>query len=562
MTSTPTARQASVLGAPMSGADLVAVDGFSDASIVVVRDPRTAVGALMAGWESGSFAADPQPAGWWGDRWSFTLIDSWRELVGEPLAVVCARQWLTLQVAAIRDAGPAAIYACFEELIGDPRKAEARLTGALGTGVRVLVENSGDPWARPHDIGEVLAGLEQSKCLWDEYLSLIDDLDPGAWGAGYRGEMPPPRKAPVAVSRPSEGTRFHSGFTPGVPELLARAGMSLLVTTYKAGQAIVARTSDGTTLDTHFTAVDRAMGTAVAGNRLAIGSADAVTVYCRHDGAMVAADPVPDAAWVPKAVIFTGDIAVHDMGWDAAGDLWLVNTRFSCLSVLDPYASFDCRWRPEWITGLAGEDRCHLNGMAMRDGHPAYVTALATTNTLGGWREHRGTGGVIVDITGPITAGSITGGEVVATGLSMPHSPRWHDGRLWFCESGTGALAVLEDDGTVTEVTRLPGFTRGLTFIGPYAIVGLSQVRESVFTGLPVTTSTGERNCGAWLVDTRTGATVGFLRFTGAVTEIFDVHAIPDRWPHLADPGELTKSCYALDPATLQHLAPHGGNHQ
>lgn len=535
-----------VWGAPMSGADLVEfLDGpGGTAAVLVVRDPRTAVGALMAAWESGRFAVDPQPEGWWGDRWSFSLVDGWQHLVGQPTSVVCARQWLTLQVAAMRDCPPGAVVASFEELVADPRAAEARLAAALGAGVRVRVEEPGDPWKRPHDLGEVRAGLDASAGLLEEYLALVDGLGV----QGYRDPLPAERKAPAAVTRPSEGTRFHSQFTSSVPELLAASGSSLLITTYKSGHAIVARTDDGQRLDTYVTAVDRPMGVAIAGNRVAIGAADSVVVYARHDaGASLALDPVPDAVLVPKAIVFTGDVAIHDMAWDQDGTLWFVNTRFSCLSTLQPYASFDCAWKPAWISHLAAEDRCHLNGLAMVDGRPRFVTALSMTDTAAGWREHRGTGGVIVDVTT---------NEVVASGLCMPHSPRWHDGRLWFLQSGTGSLCTLEPGGRATEVTRLPGFTRGLAFIGPYALVALSQVRESVFADLPVTATAQERNCGTWVVDTRTGATAGFLRFTGAVTEIFDVQPIPARWPHIADPGDLTRTSYALDPHAIAQLAP------
>ena len=291
------------------------------------------------------------------------------------------------------------------------------------------------------------------------------------------------------------------------------------------------------------------MGIAVAGNRCAVGAADSVVVYSAYDmGSSLGVEPVPDAVWVPKAVVFTGDVAIHDMAWDLDGVLWFVNTKFSCLSTLQPYSSFDAAWVPPWISNLAAEDRCHLNGLAMVDGRPRFVSALATTDAAGEWRKYRGTGGVIADVTT---------GEVISAGLSMPHSPRWHDGRLWFLQSGIGSLNHLDPaNGQVVEVCRLPGFTRGLAFVGRYALVGLSQVRESVFDGLPVTATAAERNCGVWIVDTRTGTTVGFLRFTGAVTEIFDVHVLAARWPHIADTGELTRSCYTLDPATLERLRP------
>ena len=141
----------------------------------------------------------------------------------------------------------------------------------------------------------------------------------------------------------------------------------------------------------------------------------------------------------------------------------------------------------------------------------------------------------------------------------MPHSPRWRDGSLWFLQSGTGALNRLDAAGQVQEVTRLPGFTRGLAFLGPYALVGLSQVRESVFTDLPVTRTARERNCGVWLVDTRTGHVAGLLKFSGSVTEIFDVNILSARWPHIAEPGDLTQTAFSLDPQTIALLSQSNG---
>lgn len=547
-----------IWGAPMSGADLFEIPADDPrqspdrpAALLVMRDPRTAVGALMAAWESRTFALDPQPEGWWGEPWSFELVDGWEGLLGRPLSVVCARQWLLLQCAAIRAAQQAAddpgtlAVTSYEELVEDPTAARERLVDALGSDVRVRLSSPGDPWRRPHDLGEVNAGLAASEPLLREYLSLASELG----YPGYADALPAERRIPGAVTTPGKGTRFESDFTVSVPQLLASIQSSLLITTYKAGQVVIARTGDGTGLDTHFTAMDRPMGIALAGNRCAVGAADSVVVYSRYEvGASLELEPVPDAVWVPKAVIFTGDVSIHDMAWDLDGVLWFVNTKFSCLSTLQPYSSFDAAWVPPWISQLAAEDRCHLNGLAMVDGRPGFVSALATTDAAGQWRQHRGTGGVIADVAT---------GEVVAAGLSMPHSPRWHDGLLWFVQSGIGSLNHLDPaSGLVVEVCRLPGFPRGLAFVGPYALVGLSQVRESVFEGLPVTTTATARNCGVWIVDTRSGTTVGFLRFTGAVTEIFDVQLLPARWPHIADAGDLTRSCYALEPDTLERLQP------
>ena len=183
------------------------------------------------------------------------------------------------------------------------------------------------------------------------------------------------------------------------------------------------------------------------------------------------------------------------------------------------------------------------------------MTALGTTDTEGGWRENKASGGVLMHVPS---------GEIVVEGLCMPHSPRWHDNRLWMLESGKGALGYVDlERGVFEEVTRLPGFTRGLSFVGPFAFVGLSQVRENVFDGIPLRAEGVERSCGVWAVDLRTGATAAFLRFEGIVQELFEVLPLPGvRYPEIVEPGaELLESAFVLsDEAMADVVSPKGIN--
>ena len=168
----------------------------------------------------------------------------------------------------------------------------------------------------------------------------------------------------------------------------------------------------------------------------------------------------------------------------------------------------------------------------MRDGRPRYVTALGQTDGRDGWRVNKRDGGCLIDVDS---------GEIIADRLSMPHSPRWHDGRLWLLESGSGRISVVDlPTGTRTVVATLPGFTRGLDFAGPYAFIGLSQVRETAtFGGLPITEEGKERNCGVWVVDVRTGQTVAFLKFKADVQEIFAVQVLRGvRYPEIVTDDE------------------------
>jgi uncharacterized protein (TIGR03032 family) len=184
----------------------------------------------------------------------------------------------------------------------------------------------------------------------------------------------------------------------------------------------------------------------------------------------------------------------------------------------------------------------------MVDGRPRYVTALGETDSPAGWRDNKARGGVLMDVAS---------GEVLTRGLSMPHSPRWHAGRLWVCESGTGTLGFIEpDSGRYQPIAEVPGFTRGLDFAGGLAFVGLSQVRESaVFSGIPITErlAENERTCGVCVVELATGRVVALLRFETAVQEVFAVAVLPGRrWPELInDDDARLENSFVLPDAAL-----------
>lgn len=352
---------------------------------------------------------------------------------------------------------------------------------------------------------------------------------------------------------------MRSVHTHSFAQLLEGLGCSVLVTTYQAGKLVILREQGGL-VNTHFQVYERPMGLAAERGRLAVGTASRVEEYRNMSdvAARIAPAGVHDAAFLPRLSHVTGNIDIHELAL-AGDELWLVNTRFSCLCTLDGQHSFVPRWRPPFISGYAPEDRCHLNGLEVMDGQPRFVTALGQTDTPGGWRDNKASGGVVMDVPS---------GEVICGGLSMPHSPRWYDGRLWVLESGNGTLATVDPgSGQLTTVTELPGFTRGLSFLGPYAFVGLSQVRESaVFSGIRVT-ELAERNSGVWVVDIRSGQMVAFLRFEEAVQEVFAVAVLPGlRYPEvLPHDHELVPVSYALSQqalAEVQHKPQPKSNHQ
>jgi uncharacterized protein (TIGR03032 family) len=343
---------------------------------------------------------------------------------------------------------------------------------------------------------------------------------------------------------------FASQHTESFAEFLRQAGVSLVVSTYQAGQLVVVRPQEQG-VNTHFVAMSRPMGIAVeGGTRLTIGDAHRIDFYRNLPAVGGKIDlHAYDAAYLYRATHVTGDIDIHEMGYDNQSRLWLVNTRMSCLCTLADDASVVPQWHPPFISGYDLLDRCHLNGLGFRDGAPRYVSMLGASDEPGGWRRNKTQGGRIMDIGDD---------SLVVDGLCMPHSPRWYRDQVWFLASGEGALKRVESDGSVSTVVELPGFTRGLTFFGRYALVGLSQVRETaVFAGLPLTQRVEERQCGVYLVDIETGKTVGFLHFIGDVREIFDLGLLPHRAPTVVDANSpLLASSYELPQAALQRVVP------
>ncbi len=367
---------------------------------------------------------------------------------------------------------------------------------------------------------------------------------------------------------------LRSVHTTNFPAILDQLGSSLLVTTYQAGKLVVIR-SDGGVINTHFRAFNKPMGMAVGRGRLAIGTAVDVWEFRNVPAVAAKLDPPGkhDACFLPRAAHVTGDIQIHEMAYvevegresraddphppasgilhPASSDLWFVNTRFSCLATHDPDHSFAPVWRPRFISQLTPDDRCHLNGLGLLDGRPRWATALGATDTGGGWRENKKSGGILIDIDS---------NEIITHGLSMPHSPRWHAGRLWLLESGTGSLGTVDlNTGRYEPIVHLDGFTRGLEMVGNLAFIGLSQVRETaIFSGIQITERLREteRTCGVWVVDIERRQVIAFLKFEEAVQEVFAVALLAGmRFPDLInDNAEIIGSSFVLPDDALQDV--------
>jgi len=323
----------------------------------------------------------------------------------------------------------------------------------------------------------------------------------------------------------ARGTEVTFHYSARFPPVLEDAQCSLLVSTYQAGQLVAIGVADGQ-LSFAFRGFDQAMGIAVGPDQIAVGGKGLIWSLLDHSELAPAMAPAGrhDRCWLPRSSIVTGGIQCHELAWGSGGsgepELWIVNTRFSCLATPDARYSFVPHWRPPFITQLAPQDRCHLNGLAMRDGSPAFVSVMAATDEPGGWRKERNESGAVLDVAS---------GEAVTTGLSMPHSPRWHDGHLFVLNSGFGRLERVDvETGHRESIATVPGYARGLAFQGDLAFVGLSRIREtSTFGGAPIAAYHDQLKCGVGVIELSTGNTVATLQFDNGVEEIFDVQILP-----------------------------------
>jgi uncharacterized protein (TIGR03032 family) len=307
---------------------------------------------------------------------------------------------------------------------------------------------------------------------------------------------------------------------------LASTGGSLAVTTYQSGKILLVGTKPDGQLSLFERTLDRPMGLATSGPRLSVATLTQIVTFVDAAEAGSGAPPY-DAVFIPQVAHFTGDLDVHDLAFDAQGGIVFVNTLFGCLARVSETHSFTALWKPPFVSRLAAEDRCHLNGLAMREGAPAYVTAVATTDVTDGWRDHRMNGGVVVEVPS---------GEVVCAGLSMPHSPRLHsDGQLYILNSGTGEFGRVDvRAGRFEPMAFLPGYGRGLGFMGQHAVIGLSEPRGNrTFAGLALQDRLERERvaprCGLMVVDLKSGDVVHWLRIKGVVSELYDVAVIPGR---------------------------------
>ncbi|MEA3354462.1 MAG: TIGR03032 family protein [Campylobacterota bacterium] len=356
---------------------------------------------------------------------------------------------------------------------------------------------------------------------------------------------------------------FSSISTDNFPKILKALNISLAVTSYQSARLILIR-SDGNTIDTNLKTFPRPMGIYADKDRITLGTFNQVLEFKRSDDILeniksgsldstgnfskkvlekdkeemeklreqrdkeIEEIKQADSLYLHRASLTTGMINIHDIAWGDEG-LWVVNSTFSCLSTLSPNNSFIARWKPEFISELVPEDRCHLNGMAMLEGRPKYVTTFNMEDSKDSWSQGRIDYGTLIDIDT---------NEILIEGMIMPHSPKVYKDDVYVCESGLGVVwRYNPKTKEKTEVVKLQGFTRGLYFYGGIMFVGLSQVRASeIKNPTPLSIEYDETYAGVWMINLETNEEIGHIKFDGDVDQIYDIAVIPgSTMPELLD---------------------------
>jgi len=343
----------------------------------------------------------------------------------------------------------------------------------------------------------------------------------------------PKAKAVSAETAPAGDTLQTSSAKPPATNIVTSRGLStwlrsqrcaIAFTSYQTGKLFLIGALPDGRVSFHQQSYQRAMGVHAQSQRLYVASLFQIWRLENVLGPGERANKIFDRLFVPRNAQIVGDLDTHEIGVDRAGRLVFVNTKFSCLCTTSTRFGFRPIWKPPFISRLAAEDRCHLNGLGMTDGIVRYATAVSRSDVITGWRDRRHEGGVLIDVQD---------GRIVTDELSMPHSPRMHQGKTYLLDSGRGMLVEVDPKtGKRREIAFCPGFLRGLAFHNGFALVTVSLPRDGSFSGLDLDAAIRQRDgepwCGVLVISLYNGDIVEYLRLDGEIRELFDVAVIPD----------------------------------
>jgi uncharacterized protein (TIGR03032 family) len=318
----------------------------------------------------------------------------------------------------------------------------------------------------------------------------------------------------------AEQALFTCTHSPNLPEILDRINCTLAISTYQAGKVILISAVDHNRIVQLPRTFQKPMGIAQSGDKLAIATQTEVIVLSNARSMATNYPKQPrtyDSLFLPRASYYTGEIDIHDLYW-VNETLWAVNTRFSCLAVIDSGYSFRPVWKPHFINTPTPDDQCHLNGVAFENNVPKYVTAIGKSDVGGGWRATKANGGILMNVSE---------NTIIADGLQMPHSPRLYDSNLFVLESASGNLTVVDPNSGKKEViASFNGFVRGMDRFGDFLFIGLSLLRKksAAFSDLPIARKS--LFSGVAVFHIPSAKVIAHLQYENSVEEIYDVRVL------------------------------------
>ena len=313
--------------------------------------------------------------------------------------------------------------------------------------------------------------------------------------------------------------KFELNYSGNIQQILKDHNICVLLSTYQAGKVIILSSKNNELFQTPIS-FKKPMGIAIQGSKLAVACMDEIIFFSKNENISSFVNNENnsyDSVYIERASYNTSTLDIHDLEF-GDGVIWGVNTLFSCLSIFDINFSHRPKWKPPFITKLVPEDRCHLNGMAFKDGIPKYVTALSIDDHYQGWRKDKLKSGVLIEVPS---------GEIILSNLSMPHSPRYYNDDLYVLESGSGKLIKVNTEGKSSEVVfDFKCFVRGLSFSNNLAFIGKSKIRENSTDFNQLEVKDNSLNAGLIIFCMQTFTVLGEVNYTADIQELFDIQIL------------------------------------
>jgi len=313
--------------------------------------------------------------------------------------------------------------------------------------------------------------------------------------------------------------KYKISYNIEVPAILKKNKISILLTTYQPGKLIIISPENDLLLQKPIS-FKKPMGIAIQGNKLAVACQDEIIIFSKNEnvGSFINKDSTNfDSIFLQRSSYHTGTLDIHDLDF-GDGLLWGVNTLFSCLSIFDINHSFKPKWKPNFISNLVPEDKCHLNGMEMVDSLPKYATSLSIDDTKQGWRINKLNTGVLIEVPT---------GEIILSNLSMPHSPRIYKNELYLLESGKGTLVKVNTTKKIVEVIyNFNCFIRGLAFSNGIAFIGKSLIRDDSVDFNHLEIKENSKNAGVIMFNLETMSIIGEINYEKDIQELYDIQIL------------------------------------